>query len=141
MLPGMAQSAGKGLSIASTVVSVVVAVMMFISASGKLTLNPGAVHIINEVVGVPLSWFPVLAACEIAGGIGLLVGIFRPKIGVAAAAGLVLYFVGAMVSHVLVRDWAGLKAPITPLLLSAVALVLRLSSLRRTRMASLSHAT
>ena len=62
---------------------------------------------------------------------GLLAGIFRPRLGVAAGAGLVLYFIGAMVGHLRVGDWDGLKAPIAPLLLSALALTLRLASLRR----------
>jgi hypothetical protein len=86
----MESSARKRLSIAYAVVATVMALMMFFSASMKLTLGPGAVKTINGVVGVPLSLFPVLAACEIACGVGLLVGIFRPRLGVAAAGGLVL---------------------------------------------------
>ena len=39
--------------------------MMFFSAIMKLKQNPGAVHTIHEVVGVPLSLFPLLAVCEI----------------------------------------------------------------------------
>jgi hypothetical protein len=35
------------------------------------------------------------------------------------------------VSHLLVKDWAGVTAPIGPLLISATALVLRLKSSRR----------
>ena len=62
-----------------------------LSASFKLTNNPDAVHLIHEVIGVPLALIPVLALCEIAGGVGLLAGIWRPKLGVAGAAGLVLY--------------------------------------------------
>ena len=120
------------LFIAYIVVAIVVALSMFLSASGKLTLNPGAVHVINEVVGVPMSLFPVLAACEIAGGIGLLVGIYQPKIGVAAGIGLVLYFVGAIVGHIRVGDWAGLTAPITPLVFAITVLVLRIQSMKRT---------
>jgi hypothetical protein len=121
----------KGRFIGYLVVAPLVAVMMGISASGKLTLNPGAVQIIHDVIGVPLSLFPVLAACEIAGGLGLLAGMFWPRLGVLGGAGLVLYFVGAMVAHVLVGDWAGLKAPIAPLLLSTTALLLRATTSRR----------
>ena len=122
----------KGVTITATVVSVVVALMMFFSASTKLTHNPGAVHIIHEVIGVPLGLFPLLAACEIAGGLGLLAGIILPRLGVAAAVGLVVYFIGALTAHLLVRDFAGLKAPIVPFLLACTALALRLRSLRRT---------
>ena len=127
----MAKSAGKGLFIAYVVLAVLMALMMFFSAGTKLTHNPGAVHVIHEVIGVPLALFPVLAACEIAGGLGLLAGIVRPKLGVAGALGLVLYFVGAIVAHVAVGDWAGLKAPITPLLLACATLALRITSMRR----------
>ena len=127
----METAPGKRLSIAYIVVSVLVGLMTFVSAAGKLTHNPGAVRVINEVAGVPLSFFPVLAICEIAGGIGLLAGIWRPKLGVAAGVGLVLYFVGAIVAHVRVGDWGGVTAPITPLVLSSVALTLGWMRVRR----------
>jgi hypothetical protein len=127
----MQKSASRGLFIAYVVVAIILAFMMSISASGKLTLIPGAVKVIHDTVGVPLSFFPLLAAAEIAGGVGLLAGLFWPRIGVAAATGLVIYFVGAIVSHLLVKDWAGVTAPIAPLLISATALFLRLKSTRR----------
>lgn len=119
----------KRLFIAYIVVAILTSLMMCVSASFKLTWHPGAVHVIHEVVGVPLQFLPVLAALEIAGGLGLVVGIFRPKLGVAAAIGLVCYFVGALIAHVLVGDWAGLSAPIMPLVMSAAALTLRLKSM------------
>jgi hypothetical protein len=121
----------KGPSTAYAVVAVVLASMMVFSASTKLTLNPGAVRVIHDVVGVPLCFFAALAACEIAGAMGLVVGIFRPKVGVAAATGLVLYLVCAMVAHFLVRDWTGLQAPVLPFLLASAALTLRLRSMPR----------
>jgi hypothetical protein len=106
------------------------ALMVSISASGKLTHNPGAVKVIHETVGIPLGLFPMLAALLIAGGIGLVVGIFRPKVGLAAATGLVVYFTCAMLSHVFVGDFAGLAAPIVPFLLSITVLILRSRSMR-----------
>ena len=131
MLAAMEKSAGKGVRIAYMVVAILFALMMFFSASFKLTNNPDAVHLIHEVIGIPLALIPVLALCEIAGGLGLLAGILRPKLGVAAAAGLVLYFVGAMVAHMIAGDWAGLKAPFTPLVISGVALALALKRMRQ----------
>ena len=127
----MATSPGKALRITANVVSVVLALMMFFSASTKLTHNPGAVHVIHDVIGVPLNLFPLLAACEIAGGFGLLLGIFVHRLGVAAAMGLILYFAGAVGAHVMAKDFAGLKAPVVPFLLSCTALLLRLRTLRR----------
>jgi DoxX-like family len=127
----MEKPAGKGLTIAYNVMAVIFALMMFFSASTKLMLNPAAVHVIHDIVGFPVNLFPLLAASEIAGGLGLLAGIFRPKLGVAASVGLILYFICAMIAHVRVQDWAGLKAPVTPFLLSIAILVLRILSMRR----------
>jgi hypothetical protein len=126
----MAAPSSKRLFIAYIVVAILMALMMCVSASFKLTWHPDAVHKIHEVVGVPLHLLPALAVLEIMGGLGLVVGIFRPKIGVAGAIGLVCYFVGAIVAHVRVADWAGLSAPITPLALAVTALTLRLRTLR-----------
>jgi hypothetical protein len=63
----MEKSAGNGLFLAFVVVAILMALSMFISASGKLTLNPGAVTTIHQIVGVPMSWLTALAVCEIAG--------------------------------------------------------------------------
>ena len=49
--------------------------------------------------GVPRSWVPRLGLCLAAGSLGLLAGFFVPVLGVLAAAGLVLYFIGALVAH------------------------------------------
>ena len=125
----------KGLSIAYVVVAILLALMMGVSASGKLMRIQGAVQTIHGVVGVPLKLFPVLAALLIAGAIGLIAGIFRPKLGVAAAGGLVLYFIAAMIGHVIVGDFAGIKAPITPFVMAVAALALRLRSMPRARLA------
>ena len=42
---------------------------------------------------VPLKDFPLLAACEFSGALGLVLGIWWLILGVAAAIGLILYFV------------------------------------------------
>ncbi|MFI6761870.1 DoxX family protein [Micromonospora sp. NPDC050417] len=48
---------------------------------------------------VPRSWVPVLGMLLAAGSLGLLAGFAVPLLGTLAAAGLVLYFVGALVAH------------------------------------------
>jgi hypothetical protein len=48
---------------------------------------------------VPRSWVPVLGALLAAGSLGLLAGFAVPPLGKLAAAGLVLYFVGALIAH------------------------------------------
>ncbi|MEN8650560.1 DoxX family protein [Streptomyces sp. 21So2-11] len=53
---------------------------------------------------VPDSWLPRLAALKAAGALGLLVGLVVVPIGVAAAIGVVLYFIGALIFHLRARD-------------------------------------
>jgi hypothetical protein len=48
---------------------------------------------------LPRSWVPRLGLCLAAGSLGLLVGFAVPIVGTLAAAGLVLYFVGAFIAH------------------------------------------
>jgi hypothetical protein len=55
--------------------------------------------------GVPESWLTMLGGLKTAGAAGLLLGLAGvPLIGTAAATGLVLFFVGAIVTHLRARD-------------------------------------
>jgi hypothetical protein len=77
--------------------------------------------------GVPESWITILGILKAAGALGLLVGIGVPLIGTAAAIGLILFFVGAIITHLRARDYSfGLA--VVFLLLAVAALVLRLAS-------------
>jgi len=81
--------------------------------------------------GVPESWltFPI-GTLKTAGALGLLLGLIGvPLIGTAAAIGLVLFFVCAVYTHLLARDYSpqfGLA--IGFLLLAVATLVLDLAS-------------
>ncbi|MEU4550611.1 DoxX-like protein [Micromonospora violae] len=48
---------------------------------------------------VPRSWVPRLGLALAAGSVGLLAGFAVPLLGTLAAAGLVLYFIGALIAH------------------------------------------
>jgi hypothetical protein len=52
-----------------------------------------------DLMRVPRSWVPVLGMVLAAGSAGLLAGFAVPLLGLLAAAGLVLYFLGALVAH------------------------------------------
>jgi hypothetical protein len=76
---------------------------------------------------VPESWMTTLGILKAVGALGLLVGIGMPLIGTAAAVGLILFFVGAIFTHLRAHDYSfGLAAVF--LLLAVAALVLRLAS-------------
>ena len=116
------------MHIAYLVVTSILAVMAAFSGLGKLHRDPKIVHIVHEVVGMPLKYFPHLAACEIAGALGLLVGIWWPILGLAAGIGLMVYFVAAIVSHVRVGDLNGIGPAVFMLIISVAAVVLRAMS-------------
>lgn len=79
-------------------------------------------------LGVPRSWLFSLGALKTAGALGLLVGIGVPVIGVAAAVGLILFFVGAIVTAMRAHWYAHIPYPAAWLLLAVGSLVLRLAS-------------
>ena len=75
-------------------------------------------------VGVPESWLTSLGFLKAAGAVGLLVGIGIPWIGTAAAIGLTLFFIGALITHVLASDYSfGNGVPVIFLLLAIAALL------------------
>ena len=73
------------------------------------------------------SWLFTLGALKAAGAVGLLVGIGVPLVGVAAAIGLVLFFVGAIAVVIRAQWYAHLAWPSTYLLLAVGSLALRLA--------------
>ena len=113
------------MSIAYSVLAVGTSLMVAVSGMMKVRHDPRTTKIIHEDVGVPLRLLPFLAACEFAGAIGLLVGIAWPALGLAAASGLVLYFVGALIGHVRVGDFKGLGPAAFMLCLAAACVILR----------------
>jgi hypothetical protein len=80
--------------------------------------------------GVPESWLTVLGILKTAGAVGLLLGLIGvPLIGRAAATGLILFFVGAIITHLRARDYSQQFGLANGFLLLAVAtLVLSLAS-------------
>jgi hypothetical protein len=79
-----------------------------------------------EVKRLPQTWMPRLGSALAAGSLGLLAGFAVPLVGTLAAAGLVLYFVGALVAHLRVGS-RNLAGPAVFLSLSAATLVLGLA--------------
>jgi hypothetical protein len=79
-------------------------------------------------LGIPQAWLFRLGALKAAGALGLLAGIGVPLLGVAAAAGLVLFFVGAVIIHVHAGAYRSIFYPGTFLLLAVGSLALRLAS-------------
>lgn len=115
--------------VASVIVSALLALVTAFSGYGKLTGNPQVVEPLTTKLGVPRRLIPVLGTLLVAGAIGTVAGIWWAPIGIAATACFVIYFLGAVITHVRAKDWAGVGPTGGLLVLSAAALVLRLLSL------------
>ncbi|MEO3887889.1 DoxX family protein [Nonomuraea sp. B5E05] len=73
-------------------------------------------------VGLDPRWIPYLAVVEGSGVVGLVLGLLGwPLLGLAAALGLVLFFVGAVLAHVRARVFHNLGFPMVFLLLAVAA--------------------
>jgi DoxX-like family len=76
-------------------------------------------------LGVSQSWIPMLGALKAAGAAGLLLGLLGvPVVGVAAAIGLVLFFIGAIATHLRARVYYNIAFPASYLVLAIASLIL-----------------
>ncbi|GIE92066.1 DoxX family protein [Actinoplanes regularis] len=86
-------------------------VAAFLAASGAVTYLIGHEYPKAQLrmKRLPMWWMPMLGSILAAGALGLLAGFAVPLIGTLAAAGLVLYFIGALIAHLRVgsRDLVG----------------------------------
>jgi DoxX-like protein len=80
-----------------------------------------SVKVIADRVQVSTSWMIPLGILLASGAIGLLIGLAVPALGMAAALGLVLYFICALAAHLRAHD-RGIGGALTFLLLAVAAL-------------------
>ena len=87
-------------------------------AEAKFVVNNSA------QVGVSAAWLPMLGALKAAGAVGLLIGLlgFRP-IGIAAAIGLVAFFIEAVATNVRAQVFYNIAFPLAVLALAVASLV------------------
>jgi hypothetical protein len=115
--------------VASIVVSSLLAAMVSVSALRKLTHQDVVVESYARA-GVPESWLNRLAALLLAAGAALVAGNWWAPLGVAASAGLLVYFLLAIGFHVRAKDLAHAATPSALVLLAIAALMLRVAMLR-----------
>jgi len=107
----------KGKIVVVWILSVLVAAMYMLTGSFKL-LMPAQVHAGFVHYGYP-AWFGTfIGACELLGGIGLLV----PRLAALAATGLSIIMVGAFFTHILHHEYANATGPL--ILLSLLVLII-----------------
>jgi DoxX-like family len=110
--------------VAYVIVTVLAAAATIYAATNDFT-RPAWLLTGMSKLGVPESWLPILGILKAAGALGLLVGLSMPLIGIAAAAGLTVFFFGAVITHLRARDYSfGRGVPVMFLLIAVAALVL-----------------
>jgi hypothetical protein len=99
------------------VLAVVLAVVFGAAGIAKIGGAP-VMRKAAQHLGFSVGHYRVIGALELAGAVGLLVGLVVPAIGFAAAIGLGLLLIGAGTAHVVNRD--GASRVVVPLVLVAV---------------------
>jgi hypothetical protein len=114
--------------LATAIVSVLLALVLAYSAVRKLSHEPAVIQTYVRV-GVPEEKLDYLAMILLAGAAGLLLGLLWAPIGVAAAIGVVCYFILAIAAHIRADDVEHLPTPLAIAVVAAAALALRLATL------------
>jgi hypothetical protein len=117
------------MSVSSVYLAVITLTAVVTIAIAVADLIPAQFVLANSAqVGVPRSWLPLLGGLKLAGGAGLIIGLAGvPVIGVAAAAGLVAFFVGAVVTHLRAKVLYNIGFPAAYLALATASLVMLLT--------------
>ncbi|MFI8794171.1 DoxX family protein [Streptomyces sp. NPDC055105] len=113
--------------VAYAVVAILVSLLMTASG-GLLIARTEDMKTTMAALDVPQTWFTPLALLKFAGALGLLAGIFYRPLGIAAGVGLALYFVGAVIAHLRVKDIKGMPVPVVLVVLTAAPVVLGIAS-------------
>jgi DoxX-like family len=107
-------------------VGVVIGTLVLNAAAATADFSRARFVLANSAeLGVSEGWLPLLGALKAAGAVGLLIGLLwaRP-VGLTAAVGLMLFFIGAMAVHVRARVLYNLAFPGFYLALATGSLVL-----------------
>ena len=106
---------------------IITLITVAVNAAAAIATFARAKFVVDNLgeINLPESWIPRFAALQAAGAIGLALGLVGvPIVGVAAALGLVLFFIVAVVVHLRARDYHSLPSPVLFLVLAAATLVL-----------------
>ena len=109
-------------------ISLLLAAACLLPAVGKLTGNP---KMRQSAAHFGISWprYRLIGVAELAAAAGILIGLWWHPLGVAAAAGMALLLLGAIITHRKAADSAKEMAPaLLALLLTLAYLAIALTS-------------
>lgn len=104
--------------IAYVILAALMSAVLLSSAAAKFT-RPKRLVTQMSTLAIPYSLLPFLGAVQIAGAVGLIAGSWWAPMGIAAAVGVTLYFLGAVAAHLRVKDFPGIP-PAAALAVAAV---------------------
>jgi uncharacterized membrane protein YphA (DoxX/SURF4 family) len=109
-------------------ISLLMAAACLVPAAGKLTGNPkmrqSAAHF-----GIPWPRYRLIGVAELAAAAGILIGLWWHPLGVAAAAGMAVLLIGALITHRRAADSGKEMAPaLLGLAITIAYLVIALTS-------------
>jgi uncharacterized membrane protein YphA (DoxX/SURF4 family) len=120
----------KTMFIATAILSVLLALGFAMAGASKLSTATDKMVAGLGRLGISIRLMRAIGALEILGAAGLVIGLLVGPLGVAAATGLALLMIGAVIYHIKARDTAkNTMSPLILLLVSATVLVLRAASL------------
>ncbi|MEU6443815.1 DoxX family protein [Streptomyces sp. NPDC047046] len=99
------------MSMIVTVLTVLTSLWVAFSGISLLRRAPFVVEPLVSY-GVPSSWWTWLSIAKLLGSVGLLVGLAVPAVAVAAATGLILYFLGAVVTVLRAHSYKTVAFPV-----------------------------
>ena len=111
------------MSLASNILSVLLALVCVASAYTDLTMMPQIVESMTKLK-MPIRIIPALGIAKLAGAAGLMIGFSNDNLRIYAAFCLAVYFVLATWCHVRVRDTAANTIPALTLCLVSIATLL-----------------
>ena len=101
-------------------ISLLLAAACLLPAAGKLTGQPkmrkSAAHF-----GIPFPRYRLIGVAELAAAAGILIGLWWHPLGVAAAAGMAMLLIGAVIAHRKAADNVNEMAPASLALLLTLA--------------------
>jgi hypothetical protein len=103
-------------AVVSTLLALVLTYTAFATFTGREAVRRGVIS-----VGLPPSILWLLGVAQFAGAVGIVAGLWWSPLAIAAATGLVLYFLGAVSAHVRVRHPRQAVAPAAAILLASIA--------------------
>jgi hypothetical protein len=106
-----------------------ITILVALANSYAASLNFAGAESVKVVAGhvqVSQKWMIPFGILLASGAVGLLVGFAVPALGIAAAIGLVLYFICALSAHIRVRD-SQIAGAVSFLMLAVAALIAALA--------------